>query len=228
MILKAEEKEKAIKLRKEGFSYSEILKNIPVAKSTLSLWLRSVGLSKKQKQRLTDKKLLSMKRGWEAKHKKRLDITETIKNKAKEDIKKISKHDLWLMGVMLYWAEGAKAKEWNVSVGLKFSNSDPAMVCLFLRWLKEICSVLPQDMVYELYIHETANFENALRYWSKIVSVPSSKIKVYFKHNKIKTKRKNIGNDYNGLLMVRVRKSTNLNRKITGWVEGICRYCGVV
>lgn len=55
MIQKIEEKKKAIELRKQGLSYREILEQIPVAKSSLSLWLRSVGLSKKQKQRLTEK-----------------------------------------------------------------------------------------------------------------------------------------------------------------------------
>ena len=49
MITKIKEKEKAIKFRKEGFFYSEILKKVPIAKSTLSLWLRSVGLTERQK-----------------------------------------------------------------------------------------------------------------------------------------------------------------------------------
>ena len=52
MLAKIEEKQKAIALRKRGYSYSEILAEVPVAKSTLSLWLRSVGLAKKQKQLL--------------------------------------------------------------------------------------------------------------------------------------------------------------------------------
>ena len=221
MISKYKEKELAIKFRKRGFSYSEILKKVPVAKSTLSLWLRSVGLSKRQKQRLTEKKLAAMKRGWETCHQKRLDITEMIKNKARLDIGKISKRELWLMGTMLYWAEGAKEKKWNSGVSLKFSNSDPAMISFFLKWLKEICLISSHDIIYELYIHETANWKKAVKYWSKIISIPSPEIRVYFKHNKIKTNRKNIGNDYNGLIMVRVRKSTNLNRKITGWIEGV-------
>jgi len=55
MVYLNEDYKKAIELRKKGLSYSEILKCVPVAKSTLSLWLRSVGLSKKQRQRLTDK-----------------------------------------------------------------------------------------------------------------------------------------------------------------------------
>ncbi len=50
MIPKKEERKKAIQLRKKGLSYSKILKQVPVAKSTLSLWLRSVGLTKRQKK----------------------------------------------------------------------------------------------------------------------------------------------------------------------------------
>ena len=225
---KLKEKEKAIKFRKKGLSYSEILKEIPVAKSTLSLWLRSVGLSKRQKQRLTEKKLASMKRGWEACHQKRLNITELIKNNAKKEIKEITKRDLWLIGTALYWAEGAKEKKWNSGVGLKFSNSDPIMISFFLKWLKKICLISPRDIIYELYIHKTANWKSAVKYWGKVISIPSSKIRVYFKHNKINTKRKNIGKDYYGLIMVRVRRSTNLNRKITGWIKGIYQYCRVV
>ena len=225
---KFEEKERAIKLRKQGFSYSEILKEIPVAKSTLSLWLRSVGLSKKQKQRLTEKKLASMKKGWEACRRKRLNITELIKSEARKEIKKITKRDLWLIGTALYWAEGAKEKKWNSGVSLKFSNSDPIMINFFLKWLKEVCLISPQNIIYELYIHETADWKNAVRYWSKVVSTPFSKIRVYFKHNKISTRRKNIGEDYHGLIMIRTKRSTNLNRKITGWIEGICKQCGVV
>ena len=56
MPLKQSEKAKAIAFRKEGKTYSEILKKVPVAKSTLSLWLRDVGLSKTQKQKITVKK----------------------------------------------------------------------------------------------------------------------------------------------------------------------------
>lgn len=57
MIEKTLEKLKAIKLRREGLSYREILRYVPVAKSTLSLWLRDVGLAKRQTQRLTKKDL---------------------------------------------------------------------------------------------------------------------------------------------------------------------------
>ena len=79
-------KEKALILRKEGSSYNEILMQVPVAKSTLSLWLRSVGLSKVQKQRLTDKKRASRERGWKAWNKIRVEKSQFIKQLAKEEI----------------------------------------------------------------------------------------------------------------------------------------------
>jgi hypothetical protein len=134
-------KETAIALRRKGLTYSEILKEIPVAKSTLSDWLHSVGLSKYQKQRLTKKKLAAIKRGAEAKHMQRIVRTQKIIKDAQREIGMISKRELWLMGTMLYWAEGSKEKDYRPGSGVQFTNMDPLMICFFLRWLKEICGV---------------------------------------------------------------------------------------
>ncbi|MDD4531189.1 MAG: hypothetical protein PHH21_00585 [Candidatus Pacebacteria bacterium] len=222
MIPKLSEKEKAIKLRKDGFSYSEILKEIPVAKSTLSLWLKSVGLAKDQKQKITKKRIAGALRGAKARKDQRIKITREIKNLAKKDVESVDKKNLWLIGISLYWAEGAKEKENGTRSGIKFSNSDPKMILLFLKWLKEIISIKESEIVYELYIHENSDIKKAQKYWSNILSIKEEEIRTYFKKNKIKTVRKNIGDSYNGLICLRVKKSTNLNRKVSGWVEGIC------
>ena len=44
---KTAEKARAIQLRKQGKTYSEIMKEAPVAKATISLWLHDVQLAKK-------------------------------------------------------------------------------------------------------------------------------------------------------------------------------------
>jgi transposase len=93
----------AIQLRREGYSYSEIIKKVPVAKSTLSLWLRSVNLTNSQKQKLTLKKLKSAKRGAEKRRLERIMKTREIIEKSILDIKNISKEELFLIGVVLYW-----------------------------------------------------------------------------------------------------------------------------
>jgi hypothetical protein len=222
MVPKNKEKEKAIKLRKDGFSYSEILKQIPVAKSTLSLWLKSVGLAKEQKQKITEKRLAGALRGAMARKNQRIKLTKEIKDRARNDVERIDKKDLWLIGVSLYWAEGAKEKENGTRAGIKFSNSDPKMILLFLKWLKEIISISNSELVYELYIHENSDIAKAQKYWSEILSIKKNIIRTYLKKNKIKTTRKNTGNDYYGLICLKVNKSFNLNRKVSGWIEGIC------
>lgn len=48
------DREKALILRKQGMSYSQIKKILKVSKSTLSLWLRNYPLSKQRIRKLRD------------------------------------------------------------------------------------------------------------------------------------------------------------------------------
>ena len=224
MISKTEEKVKAIELRKQGFSYSEILKEIPVAKSSLSLWLRSVGLSKRVTHILTEKKRLSALRGAVARHNQRIVLTSRIFKETEADIQNISKRELWLMGVMLYWAEGSKEKDHSPGSGVVFGNSDCQMINLFLKWLLEITEVKKENIGFEIYIHENSknSLERVRKFWADSTGFGIENFnKIYFKRNKIKTNRTNIGTLYYGLLRVKVKRSSTLTRKIAGWVNAI-------
>lgn len=229
--MKPDFKERATELRRQGFSYSEILQEVPVSKSTLSLWLRSIELSKKQQARLAEKQLASAQLGAIAKKNQRIAISNQIKVVAKKELGKITHRELWLIGIALYWAEGTKAKEHNVSQGVSFSNSDSLMITLFLKWLRDIVKIPENDIKYEIYIHESSknNIRSAIQYWAKVTNSHPKKFQyVYLKKNKIGTKRRNIGLNYYGLLKIRARKSTNFNRKISGWIEGILENCRIV
>ncbi|MEK7648906.1 MAG: helix-turn-helix domain-containing protein [Patescibacteria group bacterium] len=232
MILKIEERNQALRLRKKGMSLRDIVKIVPVAKSTLSLWLKEVHLSKPQKQRLTQKKLEAGRRGGIKRKNERIVRTQAIFDEAASDITDLSKKDLWLMGIMLYWAEGSKAKEYRPTCGIKFSNSDPHMLRLFQYWLKEVFMINEDRLNYEIYIHKSSYYslKKVTRYWSRILKVPLSKLThIYFKTNKIKTTRHNIGKSYYGLICMRVTKSTDLYRRIEGWIRAIGNYyCRVV
>lgn len=221
---KEQEKQLAIRLRRKGFSYSEILKRIPVAKSTLSLWLRYVGLAKIQRQRLTEKRLRAAIRGAHAKREERLKNIKEIKEAAFRDIKTINRRELWLIGTMLYWAEGSKEKEANPGLSIEFGNSDPYMIKLFLKWLFDVFGLSRDRIKFEIYIHENhrPRMNMVKRYWANITGFNLINFQtVYFKKHKIATNRKNVGRNYHGLLRIRVRASSSLNRKIAGWIEGI-------
>ena len=220
-------KEKAIVLRKEGKSYSEILKVVPIAKSTLSDWLRDVGLSKAQHQKLTIKRLEAAKRGALAKHRQKELLIEEINKKALKDIQHVSKRELWLIGIILYWAEGTKEKNFHPGSSINFNNSDPRMIKVFIKWLLESCKIYKDRINFEIYIHENSknNVEVVRKYWAKVSGFPLEKFhKIYFKKNKIKkTNRRNTGDLYYGLLRVRVSASSSLLRQVAGWTEAVVR-----
>ena len=219
-------KRKAITLRKQGCSYAEILNNVPVAKSTLSLWLRKTGLSLPQQQRLSEKKLIAAHKGGQARHQKRIRETETIYKLAEKELGVLSLRDLLIVGIALYWAEGSKEKSYRPGSGIQFSNSDPQMIQLFIKWLRRISKVKDDDIYFHLFIHETSkpHINSIIKRWSMITGFPITKFSAYFKRSKIQTKRKNIGEDYLGVLRIKVKASSSLNRKIAGWVNAMVKY----
>lgn len=230
MIAKTAQKLKAIELRKNGLSYSEIQEEVPVSQSSLSLWLCNIKLSKRQKDRLDRKGDSARKLGSITLKNQRLKRTSEIIKKASSEIENLNMKDLMLIGTTLYWAEGNKQKEHNPSVEVVFSNSDPKMIQVYLRWLKVCLKIPDESIVFEIYIHKSykRTMKSLKNYWSSITNFPYFMFKkIYFKKNKIHSYRKNMGLSYAGVLRIRVRKSTDLNRKIIGWTEGIYLKSGV-
>ncbi len=220
--IKSKEKSDAIKLRKQGKTYSEILRVVPVAKSTISLWLREVGLAKKQKQLITAKRIAGQLRAIEVIKRNKIKRVKDIKSLAREEVPKLIKDPFWLTGVLLYWGEGSKEHEHACPV--KFTNMDLNMHRIFLKWMLRYLPISKSDLAFELFIHERADVEGAKNYWSKELSFSKKVLKVYFKKHNPKTKRKRIGDSYFGVLSVQARGSIALNRKIAGWVDGIVVY----
>ena len=218
------EREQAIDLRHRGFTYREILTKVPVAKSTLSVWLGGIGLTKKQEQRISEKKHAAMLRGSAARHRQRIESTKKIHGKAFSQIGRISRRDLWMLGIALYWAEGSKQKMKYPGVGIMFANSDPHMIAAFSLWLRSAVRVKKNDIRYELYVHQSHGYrlKEIQKHWAKELSVPLKEFDtVYFKKNSVAIDRKNAENTYYGLVRLRVGKSANLNRTVTGWIDGI-------
>ena len=225
MQKKIAEYKHALQLRKEGNTYKEILKIIPVAKSTLSLWLRSVGLAKPQMQRLTKKRLEAGRRGGLSRRIARVREVCHLVDVGVKEVGNLTERELWLIGTTLYWAEGSKQHAHNPSGGVLFSNSDAGMHRCFLKWLS-LVKVSDEAIVFELYVHRTRkkNIPEFKQWWARALDISESKLgTVYFKSEKINTKRHNVKDLYHGLLRIKVAESTSLNRKIQGWIEGISR-----
>jgi hypothetical protein len=225
--MKNELKGRAITLRKEGLTYKDILSEVAVSKSTLSLWLRDIQLTSLGSRRLSERRHVAQLKGGASRRKQRIEKTSSIVAASKTQVGSLSVRELWLIGLALYWAEGSKEKPYSTASGIIFSNSDPAMIRFFVYWLQKCCRV-PKSRIYaHLYIHEYQrnSVRQAKRYWTQQGALSTDQITgVYFKKHNVQTKRHSFKQDYYGTLRVRVRESSDLVRKIQGWVEGVCEH----
>ncbi len=224
MIRKTREKENAIALRKQGKTYTEILNTIPVAKSTLGIWLKEAKLSKAENQKFTEAKRLASLRGGQAKKRQRIEKQASILSKAKLDIGNLSEREIFLIGTALYWAEGSKEKEYRPGSTFAFSNMDPKIIQLIIIWLYRVCKINKNMLIFNIFLHEShkERVEEVRRYWSKVTGFPVDRFKsVYWKTNKLKTNRKNTQEKYHGVLKIKAKRSSSLVRQIAGWSEGI-------
>jgi len=221
-MAKSRERLKARQLRRKGESIKVIAKQLSVSPSSVSYWCTDIKLSLKQikelERRARDPHYGRRLEYALAQQKKRIEKTIRLKQEGIKEIGSLSKKELFLVGVALYWAEGFKK---DSQVG--FASSDPSMIKIFLKWLFECCDYKPQDLILRV----TANIGHKHRineiqnYWSKTTDIPFENFRKPF-YQKVKWKKiYENPNEYFGVLRVRVRKSTDFLRKIHGWIEGL-------
>jgi hypothetical protein len=141
----------------------------------------------------------------------------TRRARAKDELRTAARD---LHGAVAYWCEGAKSKPHRHVERVAFINSDPALIGFFLRFLDTAC-IPRDDLIFRVYIHETADVEEAHRFWLDFTGTqPSQFRKPVLKHHNPKTVRKNVGEGYRGCLRIDVRRSGDLYRKIEGWAAG--------
>ncbi|HEY2641333.1 MAG TPA: hypothetical protein VGI66_15795 [Streptosporangiaceae bacterium] len=69
-----------------------------------------------------------------------------------------------------------------------------------------------------MYIHETADVEAAQRFWLDLTGLPEEQFRrPTLKRRSPKAIRKNTGQDYHGCLVINVRQSAELYRRVEGW-----------
>lgn len=217
------EKDKAIKLRKKGFSLNEISKKLNKNKSTVAHWCKDIQLNNKQIERLRTKSIESGKKSGikisETAKEKRLYLDNKYSNIGKKDLIRTNRKELFYLGLGLYWGEGYK--KGNYEFG--FTNSDPNIIRLFMKWVKEIYSVNQNDFILRVSINNLYRKSNSeiINYWSKVTK---TSLDQFTKTSFIKTdlKRKYLTkNAYYGTLRIKVRNGSNLKRRVLGSIKNI-------
>jgi len=176
------DKSKAIELRKKGMSYSQIKAELGISKSTLSGWLSNMPLSEKRIRQLRDFNPIRIERCRNTKMKKREKRLDSVYQKTLHDIGKLSKRDLFIAGLFLYWGEGTKVSKYSIA----FTNTDPAMIKFFIKWITESFSIVRSELDILLHLYKDMDIYSITKFWSKELDMPLKQFKKpYIKESKL-------------------------------------------
>lgn len=154
-------KDVAIKLRKQGKSYSQIKAELGISKSTLSGWLSGMPLSPSAITAL-QKSSAVIEKIRQTKLKNRTARLHSVYEKVSGDIGSVSTRELFIAGFFLYWAEGAKTTPYAISL----SNTDPEMIVTFVAWLT-LLKVPKDKIIVRLHLYADMDSKKEIAYWVK-------------------------------------------------------------
>ncbi len=224
-MAKFKEKIKAQELRRNGESIKEIAKKLKVSKSTVSIWCRDIQLTKRQIAKLDERKIKGSYKGRlkgaRVQREKYLKKVEELNKIGAKQINKLSKRDLLIAGVALYWGEGDK-KDNMVRLG----NSDPQMVKFMINWFEEIWGFKKNQIKLHIGINQIhkKRLKKVENYWSKTTGIPKSQFgKTVLIKAKNKKVYKNFNNHY-GTISVRLLKSSTFKYQMDGMIEKMRNY----
>jgi hypothetical protein len=214
----------AVEMRAQGATYDQIAAALGVSKSSCSLWLRDLPRPEEDperaaaaEQRRTDALRARARRDRDARDELGAEVTRS----AAEGVGPVSSRDLVLALAVSYWCEGSKTKPWNRQKLVKWMNSDPVLVTLFLEGLAVI-GIGADRLSLRLHIHESADELAARTWWSEHTGVPLAQFRqsTIKRHNPT-TVRQNTGDGYRGCLCITVLQSRRLYEILDGLVQGL-------
>lgn len=214
-------RDKAMELRRAGLSIGDIVKKTSASKSTIFYWCKDIQLTEEQKSRLMlrrreNSRRILLKYSQEKKQ-QRLLVTEKFGRVGAQDVGKLLRRDLFMVGLSLYWAEGYKKGSGEV----EFTNSDPSAVNIMIRWFNTFYSIAKGDLIARVSINviHAQRVPEVIQYWSRITGIPKQQ---FTKTSIILTQSKKVyanAHTHFGTLRIKVRRGTNLLRRILGSIS---------
>lgn len=167
---KVVEQERARALRADEWTPLDIDRELGVAKSTVSLWVRDVEFSPRPRTR-------ARRRGPNVGQRRKADEIQRLLAEGRERIGALTDRDLLIAGAALYAGEGSKT-EGRVT----FANTDPAMVRFFCHWLRACFGPIDESRLrVRVYLHEGLDLDAAERFWAEVTGIPRSQFRAPYR-----------------------------------------------
>ncbi len=167
-MARREEREKAIELRIQGKSYSEIKTILGISKSTLSGWLQKYPLTGDQIARIKENRPRQIEKFRQTMTRKREIREKFAYDEAKKNWLPLSDRELQLAGIFLYWGEGTKVSSSYVCI----SNCDPKVVKFAIYWLVKGLNISPTSIRVLLHLYSDMIIEEEIKFWQEVTNLP--------------------------------------------------------
>jgi len=192
---------------KEGLSTIEIAKKLNVTPWVIIKFMKRMGLPRRTFSEANIERF------------RKQPTTFSLKQNLSSQEEKLK-----IAGIMLYWAEGSKPNPTNRMRTVDFVNSNPRMIKLFLRFLREICGIDERRLRLYLYCYANQKPENLKRYWHRVTNIPLTQFtKPYIREDFLPEKR---GKMRYGLVHIRYSDKKLLSQ-IERWIEEYLKICKI-
>lgn len=180
-----EKRRKAIELRTQGKTYTQIREVLDIPKSTLSGWLSQYPLSEEQlkliKKNSLQNKEVAIEKCRQTKRNKRENRLHLVYQNEKAKLLPLSAKELYVTGLSLYWGEGFK----DLKGAISLSNTDPKVIKFYLYWLIYGLGIPVNKIKVLVHLYDDMKVEKSLEYWSKKLNIPRSQFsQPYIKKSK--------------------------------------------
>lgn len=165
----------------------EIARLVGVSVSSVSYWVRDVPLTTEQHAALLRRMSANGRAAAAAgRSKAAREVRRSNQEHGRRQARRCA--PLHVAGCMLYWAEGSKMRN-----SVQFVNSDPAMVCFFVRFMRRHYAVSDEGFRLDcnLFADHIERQREIEQFWLDTLGLPrtclrKSKVNVYSKYSKKK------------------------------------------
>ncbi len=213
-------KDQAIKLRDEGYSYKMIGEKLGLSLSTMSYWFK--GRPYSPNAEVIDRIRSAPEKGAEIRRNSRILHRERMIQQGIVEVGNINRRDLMMLGIGLYIGEGAKSIE-----SVRIMNSDPLVIKLSIRWLKEVCGLGDDNIMISMFLYPDTDENMCMAYWQRITGLPMSNFRKTSIDRRLDKRKQAKGKLPYGTVQLRVNSNGNrehgvtLFRRIMGWTAGV-------
>lgn len=204
---KVAERQRARELRAEAWTLQAIADELGVAKASVSVWVRDVEFTPRPRNR-----------GHAGQrphplHVAKLAEIERCRIEGEQRIGRLSDKEFLVLGLALHIGEGFKR---DGQIGM--ANTDPAVLRVFVTWLRRCFGVDEARLRVRLYLHDDLDLETAEQHWSELLDIPRTQFRVPYRAATDPTRRRS--KHVNGCPSV-TYSDAHLHRRVMGLARAV-------